>query len=199
MKLLKIFLISTLLLTSLSAFTFDKWESGIELSEAIDTARDNNIPIAKEGLGHGSKRFNWQLLKDHKKYRNFYYRQELLGETGKVNLYFTKDSKTLYKVKVRWVLTGEKTKEFQEMLYALLDKKYGNRSIVIPQNLGEYVFFKNRVWKPNSKTEVQTRSSTSMLEVTYLDKEYEKENQNELLQIKEKKKLQIIVKDAGKF
>ena len=100
---------------------------------------------------------------------------------------------------MRWVITGQKTKDFQEMLYVLLDKKYGNRSIVIPQNMGEYVFFKNRVWKPNSKTEVQTRSSISGVEVTYLDKEYEKENQNELLQIKKKKKLQIIVKDAGKF
>ena len=199
MKLLQIFLISTLYLISLSAFTFDKWESGIELSEAIDIARDNNMPIAKEGLHHGSKRFNWQLLKGRERHRNFYYRQELLGENAKVNLYFTKESKTLYRVRVRWVITGQKTKEFQEMLYALLDKKYGNRSIVIPQNLGEYVFFKNRVWKPNSKTEVQTRSSTSMVEVTYLDKEYEKENQNELLQIKKKKKLQIIVKDAGKF
>jgi len=199
MKLLQIFLISILYLTSLSAFTFDKWESGIELSEAIDTARDNNIPIAKEGLHHSSKRFNWKLLKDREKHRNFYYRQELLGENAKVNLYFTKESKTLYKVRVRWVITGQKTKEFQEMLYALLDKKYGDRSIVIPQNIGEYVFFKNRVWKPNSKTEVQTRSSTSMVEVTYLDKEYEKENQSELLQIRKKKKLQIIVKDAGKF
>jgi len=199
MKLLQIFFISMLYLTTLSAFTFDKWESGIELSEAIDTARDNNIAIAKEGLHHSSKRFNWQLLKDHKKYRNFYYREELLGENAKVNLYFTKDSKILYKVRVRWIIVGQKTKEFQDMLYALLDKKYGNRSIIIPQNLGEYVFFKNRVWKPNSKTEVQTRSSTSMVEVTYLDKEYEKENQNELLQIKKKKKLQIIVKDAGKF
>ena len=45
MKLLQICLLCIVSITSLSAFTFDKWESGAELSEAIQTARINNVPL----------------------------------------------------------------------------------------------------------------------------------------------------------
>jgi hypothetical protein len=195
MKLAQIFLISTVYLTSLSAFTFDKWKSGIELSEAIYIARDNNIPLSTQGNVFFSKRFDWKQLKNHQKHRVFYYKENLLGADARVALHFTKESKTLYMVKVNWGLYGKNRLEFEEMIYALLDKKYGKKNIVLPSNIGEYVLYKKRVWMPDVKTEVQTQSSSAGMGLTYLDKVQEKENQ----ETNKKKKLEIIVRDAGKF
>ena len=195
MMLSQIFLICILSITSLSAFTFDKWKSGIELSQAIDIARENNIPLTTQGSVFLSKKFDWQYLRNYQKYRVFYYRDDLLGEKARISLYFTKDSKILYKIKVHWSLIGTNKKEFEEILYRLLDKKYGKKSIIIPSNVGEYIFYKKRMWKVDLHTVVKSQKSLAGVDLTYLDEKYEFDD----FQTKKKKKLKIIVKDAGKF
>jgi len=194
MKLLQASFLFIISVTSLSAFTFDKWVSGTELSEAIQTARVNNIPLTIQGSVFFSKKFDWKYLKNHKNHRVFYYKQDLMGGYARVALYFTQESKKLYKIQISWTGLFNK-REFTESLYRVLDKKYGQRNIVMPSNVGEYVFYKKRMWKIDDSSIVQSNTSSGMVELVYLDKKYEFDN----LQTRQKKKLNIIMKDAGKF
>lgn len=194
MKIFQICLFFIVGITSLSAFTFDKWESGVELSAAIQTARINNVPLTIQTSGYFSNNFDWRFLKNHQNYRTFYYRANLLGAQARVALHFTQESKKLYKIAINWNGILNK-REFEEQLYRLMDKKYGNRNIVVPSNVGEYVFFKKRAWKIDNNSVLQSNSFSGGIELVYLDKKYEFDD----LQTKQKKKLDIIVKDAGKF
>ena len=194
MKLLKIYIFLIVGITSLSAFTFDKWESGTELSEAMQVARINNIPLTTQSSVFMSKKFDWRYLKNHKNHRVFYYKQDLLGGYARVALYFTHGSKKLYKIQINW--TGLVNKQdFTESLYRVIDKKYGQRNIVMPSNVGEYVFYKKRMWEIDDNSIVQSNTSSGMVELIYLDKKYEFDD----LQTKQKKKLDMIITDANKF
>jgi hypothetical protein len=72
MKLLRIYIFIIVGLTSLSAFTFDKWESGTKLTEAIQVARINNIPLTIQSSVFMSKKFDWRYLKNHQNHRVLY-------------------------------------------------------------------------------------------------------------------------------
>ncbi|MDM5264568.1 hypothetical protein PF327_10220 [Sulfurovum sp. XTW-4] len=194
MKLLQICVLCFMSITSLSAFTFDKWESGDELSGAIQTARINNVPLTIQTSGFFSENFDWRFLKNHQKYRTFYYRENLLGAQARVALHFTQGSKKLYKIVINWSGVSNK-RAFEEQLYRLMDKKYGKRNIVAPSSVGEYVFFKKRAWKIDNNSVLQSNSFSGGIELVYLDKKYEFDD----IQTKQKKKLDIIVRDAGKF
>lgn len=195
MNIFKIFVITLSLISSLSAFTFDKWESGDSFQKVLYTAQDNDIPLAKDGLHHGEKHFNWNLLKDKEKYRAFYYYDIIFGERAKVLLSFTDKSNELYEIKIQWNLAGRDSTEFNETLFSILDKKYNKGQKAFEGDLAENIFFKYRVWNYNDKTVINTRTSSHSVEITYLDKVTQQVD----LQTKEKKKLNIIVKDAGKF
>ena len=194
MKLLQIGLLCIMGITSLSAFTFDKWESGTELSEAIQTARINNVPLTTQGSVFMSKKFDWRYLKNHKNHRVFYYKQDLLGNYARVALHFTQEGKKLYKIQISWTGLFNK-RDFTESLYRVMDKKYGQRNVVMPSNVGEYVFYTKRMWKIDNNSIVQSNTMSGMVELVYLDKKYEFDD----LQTKEKKKLNMIITDAEKF
>ena len=194
MKVIKILLISIVAITFLPAFTFDNFESGIDLDEAVTIARENNIPLSTNGNVFFSKNFDWKYLKNHQNYRIFYYKDLLLGANARVALYFTQDSKKLYKVQINWNGLQNK-KEFEEQLYKLMDRKYGERHIEMPSNVGEYVFSRKRVWEIDNNSILKSKASTAGIELVYLDKKYELDD----YRTKKKKKLEIIIKDANKF
>ena len=103
MKLLHICLFCVMSITLLPAFTFDKWNSGTELSEAIQTARMNNVPLTIQTSGFFSTNFDWKYLKNYQKHRTFYYRENLLGSLARVALHFTQGSKKLYKIVINFL------------------------------------------------------------------------------------------------
>ena len=146
----KIFL-STLLITSIAtAFTFDVWESKTTLDEAIQIAKSNNLPLYKDGSICINKEFNKRFLylKKYPNNRVFRYSTTLLNKRASVILYFTKHSKELYSVKIRWV---ESSKDFTNTLYQMLDKKYGKREVVLTLNIGEFILYKIRQWRHTKK------------------------------------------------
>ncbi|PHS37721.1 MAG: hypothetical protein COB07_10230 [Sulfurovum sp.] len=194
MKLLRIYIFIIVGLTSLSAFTFDKWESGTKLTEAIQVARINNIPLTIQSSVFMSKKFDWRYLKNHQNHRVLYYKQDLMGGYARVALYFTQESKKLYKIQISWTGLFNK-QDFTESLYRVIDKKYGQRNIVMPSNVGEYVFYTKRMWRIDNNSIVQSNTSSGMVELVYLDKKYELDD----LQTKQKKKLDMIITDANKF
>lgn len=195
MNIFKISLITALFLTSLSAFTFDKWESGDSFEKVLYIAQNNDIPMAKDGLHHGEKHFRWHLLKDKEKYRAFYYYDVIFGEHAKVVLLFTDKSNELYKIKIYWNLAGKDSTEFKEALFEILDKKYNKGQKAFETDLAKNIFYKYQIWNHNDKTVVNAQTSSHSVEITYLDKIIQQVD----LQTKEKKKLNIITSDAVKF
>lgn len=195
MNMFKIFLITTSLISSISAFTFDKWKSGDSFQKVLYIAQENDIPIAKKGLSHGEKHFSWHLLKDKEKYRTFYYYDDIFGERAKVLLSFTDKSNELYKINIQWNLASKDSTELKETLFDILDKKYDKGKKVFENDLGQNIFFKYRVWNYDNETVINAQTSSHSIEITYLDKV----SQEVDLQTKEKKKLNTTVKDVGKF
>lgn len=194
----KLFL-SILLLTSIaSAFTFDVWTSKITLDEAILIAQKNNIPLRKDGIFSGKKGFYKPhlFLEKYPNNRVFRYTTKLLNENATVYLYFTKNSKELYNLKVRW---GTKKKEIIDSLYTLLDKKYGKRKVAIGSNIGEFIIYKKRQWNPNNDTLIQTKTSIGSTELNYYDVEESHKEDEERKKTKIEKKEKALIKDANKF
>ena len=190
----------TLLLLSniASAFSFDNWESKISLDEAIQIAKTNNLPFRKDGIISVEKGFNERdlYLEKYPKNRVFRYITTLLNEKATVYLYFTKNSKKLYSIKVRWM---KQSKEFVNTVYDLMDKKYGKREVVIPTSLGDYVFSTTRQWKPNKETIIQTKIGSGLTTLTYYDVDETHNEEREREEIKIEKKEKALIKDANKF
>jgi len=191
--------ITLILLSSLSsAFTFDIWESKITLDKAIETAKSNNLPLCKDGIFGVGKEFkeSYLYLEKYPNNRIFRYTTTLLNEKATVYLYFTKNSKRLYTLKVRWIT---RKKEFVDTLYKLLDEKYGKRETVISSNFGDLILAKKRQWKPSDETIIQTKTSMAGTELNYYDVEESHKEEEERKKIKIEKKEKALIKDANKF
>jgi len=181
-----------------SAFTFDVWDSKITLKEAIQIAKENNIPLHKDGGLSIKKGFYAPnlYLKKYPNNRVFRYHTKLLNEEASVFLYFTKNSKKLYNIKIRW---GKSNKEFLSTIYELMDKKYGKRKISIPKNIGDYIFNTSRQWRPDKETIIQTKKSMGLITLFYYDIEETHNEERERKEIKLEKKKKALIKDANKF
>jgi hypothetical protein len=181
-----------------SAFTFDVWESKISLDEAIQIAKTNNLPLCKDGAINAGKEFKESCLylEKYPNNRVFRYTTTLLNQKAIVDLYFTKNSKKLYNLKVRWM---KRNKEFVDTVYTLLDKKYGKRETVISSNIGDFILSKIRQWKPNDETIIQTKTSMAGTELNYYDVEESHKEDEERKKIKIEKKEKALIKDANKF
>jgi len=195
MNIFKIFIVTVVSISTLSAFTFDKWKSGDTFKNVLYIAQSNDVPLAKDGLIHSEKHFRWHLLKNKKQYRTFYYYDNIFGERAKVLLTFTSKSNELYKITIKWNLIGKGTEEFKETLFTILDKKYNKGKMQINTNLGQNIFFKFREWNYNNKTIINARTSRHNIDLTYLDTVSQKTD----TETKKKHKLNMIIKDAGKF
>jgi len=192
-------LIILIFLSSLAtAFSFDNWKSKITLDEAIQTAKSNNLPLCKDGIVGTRKGFkeSYLYLEKYPNNRVFRYTTTLLNEKATVYLYFTKNSKKLYKLKVKWMTRRQ---EFVDTLYKLLDKKYGKRKIIITSNLGDFILAKKRQWKPNEETIIQTKTSMSGTEVNYYDVKESHKEKEERKKRKTEKKEKALIQDANKF
>ena len=136
----QLFILLLFLSNIASAFSFDVWKSKITLKKAIKIAKEKNIPLRKDGVAATGKNFNnsYLYLDKYPKNRIFNYKTTLLNEYAIVSLYFTKESKHLYRIKVRWM---KKNKEFIDTLYKLLDKKYGQKKVLLT-SIGSFLLSK---------------------------------------------------------
>jgi len=194
--LLRSIVVVLLLISSANAFKFDKWESGKELKECINIARENNIPLITGNRNvSSSSNFTWQYLKDYQKYRKFKYYTSLFGNNAWIYLYFTQNKSELYKIEIRWNSYGQDKNTFERTLSNILDKKYGKKEVVMPSNIGEYIFKKMRKWTPDKRTEILLERSSAGFLLIYRDTIIEQEVEVE----KKKKKLNMIITDAPKL
>ena len=190
--------VSLVLIMSISlshAFQFDIWKSGMNIQDAVEAARENHYPLTKANDMLVRKRFDWRNLKDYKNYREFKYHTSLFGKEARVSIHFTQATGKLYKVRISWYKFYGDKDEFENMLYQLLDKKYGKRKIGAPSNLGDYVLNKYRIWEPDRQTKIIVKRSPGNIELVYLDKRIEQGQEIS----KQRKKLKIIMTDAPKL
>jgi hypothetical protein len=171
------------------AIRFDIWETGMSINEVVSLARQHDIPIASDGILHGSKKFEPRLLnKEFYKASALYYKTSISGRDSTVYLRLTGDSKFVREIEVR--LFGIKDRElFVKEMAGILSKKYGRY-----KETRETVF---RVyeWRPDKSSRIQMRAWGAEASITYTDLKIKEYLEKERIE-KEKKSIK---KDAEKF
>ncbi|RLD02842.1 MAG: hypothetical protein DRI32_08260 [Chloroflexi bacterium] len=111
--------------TALSA-QFDIWETGISLSQIVETARQHNIPLRQEGIIAQDNGFNQRFINDRFwKADRVGYTTTLMGVGAKVILKIHPDwPRRMYEIEIRFV--GESSsQEFKTELLNMLTEKHG--------------------------------------------------------------------------
>jgi len=192
----QIFIILLLFSNFSIAFSFDIWKSKLTLREAIQIAKQKNIPLHKNGLIVIGKKFDERYLRldQYPKNRLFKYSTTLLNKKATVSLYFSITSKKLYNLKIHWITSDKK---FINVVYNLLDKKYGKRESF--SNIRDFIFFKKYQWNPDKETKIITKSSSAGIKISYYDIQESHNNDKEKKIIKSDRKKNALIKDANKF
>jgi len=111
--------------TALSA-QFDIWETGISLSQIVETARQHNIPLRQDGIIAQDNGFNQRFINDRFwKADRVGYTTTLMGVGAKVVLKIHSDwPRRLYEIEIRFVGKSS-SQEFKTELLNMLTEKYG--------------------------------------------------------------------------
>ena len=111
--------------TALSA-QFDIWETGISLSQIVETARQHNIPVRQDGIIAQDNGFNQRFINDRFwKADRVGYTTTLMGVGAKVVLKIHSDwPRRLYEIEIRFVGKSS-SQEFKTELLNMLTEKYG--------------------------------------------------------------------------
>ena len=186
-----VFLLAALLIFPGVSFglTFDIWETGMGINEVVSLARQHDIPIARDGLIHGYKKFDPKLIDDHfYKASTLYYRTNLSGRDSIVYLRLTDDPKFVREIEVR--LFGITNKElFTEEMLGILSQKYG------PHKEVKEIVFKGYEWRPDKYSQILMRFFGYEASIRYTDLRI-KEHFEDQGREKERK---LIKKDSDKF
>jgi len=187
----KIIFILIVTINYLSAFTFDKLESGYTFQKIIYLAQDNNWGLCVDDYMLIPNKFQWSSLRHKEKYRIFHYYDIIFNERARIDLYFTKKSNELYKVKITW----RPNKELEDIIINILNKKYNEGNRVFPASFSKNILSNFKEWKPDSNTLIKMKTGIVGIEVTYIDLEYEFNEYKE----KTRKKMNMIVTDSKKL
>lgn len=121
------FLLTMLFISSPAlAIKFDVWETGISLSELVETAKANNIPITQAGTISMDSGFNQRFIND-----GFWnassvgYSTKLFGVNSTVSMRMTPEQpKRLYEIEILMTGRMDKKKLYPELVNMLIEK-YG--------------------------------------------------------------------------
>jgi mRNA degradation ribonuclease J1/J2 len=169
--------------------TFVIWETGMSINEVVSLARENDIPIGKDGLIHGYKKFDPKLIDGNfYKASTLYYRTNLSGRNSVVYLRLTDDPKFIREIEVR--LFGITNRElFTEEMIKILSQKYGSYKEV------RETAFRFYQWRPDKYSQVRMRVSSAEASIIYTDLRIKEHFENQRRE-KEKKSIK---KDSDKF
>lgn len=157
-----ILLLILLVPSSVLSAQFDIWETGMTLSQVVETARKNNIPIRQSGVIGINKGFNQKLINERFwKADSVEYVTTLLGDGAKVVLKIHPDwPRRVYEIEIRFA--GKSfSQEFKTELIKMLTDKYGQPDRAF---LNLYKVYR---WKPAEGDEILlTRYSFPLLSYT---------------------------------
>jgi len=171
------------------AITFDIWETGISINEVVGLAREHDIPIARDGIIHGSKKFEPKLIDENfYKASALYYRTNISGRSSIVYLKLTDDLKFVREIEVKLFGINDKKLFTTEML-RILSQKYGTY-----KKLRDWVF-QTYEWRPDQYSQVLLRMGGAEASIIYTDlriKDFHEDQKTE-------KERGLIKKDSEKF
>ena len=177
-KLFTLALLFILSSSSLSAFSFNGWYSGMTLEHVMEANRLEN-------------KKNFKIDTCSTTCRDIYFTENILGADAKITLHFTLNGKMLYRIEVLWGsgVKEEDMERFTDELIRFLDKEYGEIQVGIRPNYNEYGALKENKWQPEPNTEIVARRGLSSLALILTDIELESNHHFEMSQfLKEKKK-----------
>ncbi len=179
-----------------NGFKFDIWKSGIDIYEILTIARNNNIPLHRDGLISTNKNFNTKVCS---KYANsatkYYYNTKLLGKYCKVELFLTPQSKLLHSLSIRWNYTGSKDNiELENEVKNIIINKYGK-----PEKLSTEIFGKTYHWSPKSHIAIESNFGSSGVSLLYKDKKTQRIGEQEKTIKNNQIKTQYQNTDVSKF
>jgi len=178
--------------TNANAFTFDVWESGMDVDTVMMVALKNDIPLRKSGYAA----IDWEGFdKEYKvPYRKgateYGYSVNLLGENARVKLFMTEKEKILMKIEISWA----KGKEVKEMMEKIILAKNPISSTKSYKMLGETTRY-----KINYKDEIELEYQLGILIAIYKDTVLMKKDRKTKKKKKQKTKNSVITKDASRF
>jgi hypothetical protein len=176
-----------------SAFKFDKWFSGMTISEVMDLSETHDVPIQKVGVVSSNKHFNPNVRNDAGAEAAFYYKDNLLGRSSTVTLSFSPVSRLLWSVGINW--SGITTKsEFRNEVHSLLSEKYGK-----PKSRGKDLFYDTITWKISEMSVVSMKAGFGSIILSYVDGEIEAIKKDEELSLKESARKNYLLKDRIKY
>ncbi|SEA68448.1 hypothetical protein SAMN05660420_02868 [Desulfuromusa kysingii] len=122
-----------LLIPSISfSAQFDMWNTGMTLSEVVETARQYNVPIRRSGIINSNKNFDKRFI-DEKFWstKEVGYVTKLLGVGAKVLLKIHPERpRRVYEIRIQF--TGKSSsREFKSALLNMLTEKYGQPGRVL--------------------------------------------------------------------
>jgi hypothetical protein len=169
------FFIVLLFAREAAAFKFDKWSSGMTVSQAIDIAERNDIPLNKDGIISNNKHFNPSTCRKYADTaREFYYTADILSKPATITLHFTPTSSRLYLVSIRWGNIPAKS-PFIEELVEMLTRKYG-----VANDAGRDLFYWYRQWSIDSNNSSILKFRDQSTELRYIDNDLERAAASEL-------------------
>jgi hypothetical protein len=186
-----VFLLGALLMFPAVSFgiTFDIWETGMSINEVVGLARKHDIPIARENIYHGSKKFDPKLIDDNfYKATVLYYRTTISGRNSIVYLRLTDDPKFIAEIDVKLLGITDRELFTKEML-EILSRKYGSYKEVTE------TVFRFYQWRPDKYSQVRMRVFGPEASIIYTDLRIKDLLENQRIE-KERKSIK---KDAGKF
>ena len=163
--------------SSLSAFSFNGWHSGMMLEHVLET---NHL---------AQKNFKNDTCSDS--CRDIYFTEDILGAPAKITLHFTLNAKVLYRVEVLWGsgVKEEDMQKFIDQVTEFLDRKYGEVKVGIRPDYSGFTTFKEKKWQPEPNTEIVARKGLSSFALILTDIELKSNHDFEMSQhLKEKKK-----------
>ena len=177
MKTFILSLLFVLFTSSLSAFSFNGWHSGMMLEHVLET---NSL---------AQKNFKNDACSDS--CRDIYFTEEILGAKAKIILHFTLNDKVLYQIEVLWGsgVKEEDMQKFTDEVTEFLDRKYGEIKVGIRPEYNEYATFKEKKWQPEPNTEIVAKRGLSSFALILTDIELKSNHDFEMSQrLKEKTK-----------
>lgn len=172
---------------------FDMWHTGMTLTEIVETARQNNVPIRRAGVFSQNTNFDKHLIDD-----NFWKAQEvayvttLLGQGTKVFLKIHPEPpRRLYEISIQFAGKSH-SKEFKTELLNMLTELHGRPGKVLLSLRKSYR------WKPAEGDEILLTMHSFPL-LSYTDVELKENALKKSGYIDQNQKQGYTKKEAGKF
>ncbi len=198
-------------------FEFDGWKAGMSISEMKNRARRDQLNMSP-GTSTIIQNYNEKIINSQPEQRNYAYRTTFMGKLTGVTLYFTKNTKKLYKVKIIFYvvqLKQEERKYFYESLYSQLSEKYGKAVLITKKSssipgavvnlvLPDIVNSKLQKWAQDTDNLItlsykKNYHTMSSYELAYINTPLAETNTREITNSLKHKTKESLLKDGGRL